>query len=300
VLLEPALSLTRCILTFTLSNIIPWCVPPTNTYPRPGHVSLGITSPLLLESSGPFPVDLGSPPSSLDIVLDPWCSHLKVPTMSFSVLLLHRDFDMMSQIFFLDHFLRCLVPSCGICFSFLQRILAHQNFGGVRNLTWGRHLLTTPARLCLCRRSRHGRRRLFAFNLFLFRQRQQFLETRISPFSQPLQYHSNPQSTQSHTAPSSPRSLSATPSAPAHTSLTGKRTGPTNNHAGNNKKKHKPPSPTPPVRALQGLTLNIRGMTPAKWVAIQELPVFPTLDYIILTEHQLSAEFRPDEIIKSG
>ena len=41
-------------------------------------------------------------------------------------------------------------------------------------------------------------------------------------------------------------------------------------------------------------------MSPAKWIAIQELPVFPTLDYIILTEHQLSAEFRPDEIIKSG
>ena len=66
--------------------------------------------------------------------------------------------------------LRCLLPSCGICFSFLQRILAHQNFGGVRNLTRGRHLLTTPARLCLCRRSRHGRRRLFAFNLSLLRQ----------------------------------------------------------------------------------------------------------------------------------
>ena len=41
-------------------------------------------------------------------------------------------------------------------------------------------------------------------------------------------------------------------------------------------------------------------MTPAKWVAIQELPVFSTLHYIILTEHQLSAEFRPDEIIKIG
>jgi len=80
VLLEADLSLTRYILVFTLSNIIPWCVPPTNPYPRPGHVSLGITSPLLLESSDRFPVDLDSPPSSLDIVLDPWCSHLTVPT----------------------------------------------------------------------------------------------------------------------------------------------------------------------------------------------------------------------------
>ena len=30
------------------------------------------------------------------------------------------------------------------------------------------------------------------------------------------------------------------------------------------------------------------------------LPVFCTLDYIILTEHQWSAKFRTDEIIKSG
>ena len=42
VLLEPTLSLTRCIPTFTLSYIIPWCVPPTNTYPRPRHISLGL------------------------------------------------------------------------------------------------------------------------------------------------------------------------------------------------------------------------------------------------------------------
>jgi len=41
-------------------------------------------------------------------------------------------------------------------------------------------------------------------------------------------------------------------------------------------------------------------MSLVKWIVIQELPVFPTLDYIILTEHQLSAEFRPDEIIQSG
>jgi len=103
------------------------------------------------------------------------------PTMSFSARLLHLD--MISQIFFLYHFLRCLLHSCGICISFLQRILAHQNFAGVRNLTRDRHLITPSARLCLCRRSRHGRRRLFAFNLSLLRQRQHFQETRISPFS---------------------------------------------------------------------------------------------------------------------
>jgi len=85
-----------------------------------------------------------------------------------------------------------------------------------------------------------------------------------------------------------------------HTSPIGKQTGPANSHVGNNKKKHKPPPPTPPVRALRGLTLNIWGITPAKWVSIQELPVFSSLDYVILTEHQLNAEFRPDEIIKSG
>jgi len=75
-------------------------------------------------------------------------------------------------------------------------------------------------------------------------------------------------------------------------SLTGKRAVPANSHVGNNRKKHKPQPPTPPVRALQGLILNIRGITPAKWVAIQELPVFSSLDYIILTEHQWSAEFQ--------
>ena len=142
---------------------------------------------LLLESSGPFPVDLVSPPFSLDIFLYPLYSHLQVPTLSLSVLISH--FDMMSPIFFLDHFLRCLLPSCGICFSFLQRILAHQNFMGVRNLTRDRHILTTKARLCVCRRSRHGRKRLFAFNLSLLRQRYLFQETIISPFSTP--YHKN-------------------------------------------------------------------------------------------------------------
>ena len=101
----------------------------------------------------------------------------------------------------------------------------------------------------------------------------------------------------SHITLSPSGSLRATPSPPAHTVSVGKRTGASNNSVRNNKKKHKPPPPPPSVRALHGLTLNIRGMTPAKWVAIQELPVFSTLDYIILTEHQLSADFRPNEVI---
>ena len=78
------------------------------------------------------------------------------------------------------------------------------------------------------------------------------------------------------------------------------RPGPANSHVGNNTKTQKPPPPPPHVGALQGLTLNIRGMTPAKWLSIQGLSVFPSVGYIILTEHQLSAEFRPDEIINSG
>ena len=132
--------------------------------------------------------------------------------------------------------IRCLLPSCGICLSFLQHILAHYNFRGVRNLTRARHIPTTSARLLVCRRSRHGRKRLFAFNLSLLRPRQLLQEIRISPFSQPLQHHSNPQSTLSHITPSSPSSFSATPSTPARTVPAGKRTGPANNHVGNNKK----------------------------------------------------------------
>ena len=56
----------------------------------------------------------------------------------------------------------------------------------------------------------------------------------------------------------------------------------------------------PSIRSLYGLTFNIRGMTPGKWDSIQDLDIFPSLDFNILTEHQLSAQFRPDEIIQSG
>jgi len=55
------------------------------------------------------------------------------------------------------------------------------------------------------------------------------------------------------------------------------------------------------IRSFHGLTLNIRGMTPGpeKWDSIQDLDIFPILEIIILTEHQLSAEFRRDENIRS-
>jgi len=145
-------SSTRCIPAFTPSYITLCCVSPTNTYPYPGHVSLGITSPLLLQFSGLSPVDLSSLLSSLTISVRPLCSYLsKVPTMPPSVLLPHLD--MMSQIFLLHHFHRGFRLLCGICFSFLQRILAHQNFAGVRHLTRDRHLITPSVRLCLFRRS---------------------------------------------------------------------------------------------------------------------------------------------------
>jgi len=179
-----------------------------------------------------FPIAIVSSPFTLDTSVNLFCLCLKVPIMPFSTKSFHPD--MKTEIFFLDQFLICFFPSCGICFSFLQRILAHQNFVGVCNLNCSHHLTTPSARLCLCRRSRQGRRRLYTFNLSLLRQRQCLLETRTSQFSQPLQHRSQPQSTLPHTTPSSSRSPSATLSTPAHTSQLGKRAGPANSHIGNN------------------------------------------------------------------
>jgi len=123
---------------------------------------------------------------------------------------------------------------CGICFSFLQLILAHQNFACVRNPHCGRLCITAAARLYLCRRSRQGHRRLYTFSLSLLRQRQRLLETRISPFSQPLPHDSHSQNTLSHTTPVSSSSSSATPSTPVPASQLGKRQGPANSHVGKN------------------------------------------------------------------
>jgi len=43
-------------------------------------------------------------------------------------------------------------------------------------------------------------------------------------------------------------------------------------------------------------------MTPEKLKCNQDLDIFPSLDrdFIILTEHQLNAQFGPDEIFRSG
>ena len=127
----------------------------------------------------------------------------------------------------------CFFPSCGIFFSFLQLILAHQNFACVRNPHCGRHCITAATRLYLCRRSRQGRRRLYTFSLSLLRQRQRLQETRTSFFSQPLPHDSHSQNTLSHTTPVSSSSSSATPSTHVPTSPTGKLTGPANSHVGN-------------------------------------------------------------------
>ena len=170
----------------------------------------------------------------------------------------------------------------------------------VRNPYCSGDCITAAARIYLCRRSRQGCRRLYTFSLSLLRRRQRLQESRTPPFSQPLPHDSHSQNTLSHTTPVSSSSSSATPATPVPTSQLGKRLGLANSHVGNNTKTQKLPPPPPPVRALQGYTLNIRGMTPAKWLSIQGLSAFPSLDYIILTEHQLSAEFWPDEIIKSG
>jgi len=77
-------------------------------------------------------------------------------------------------------------PSCGICFSFQQLILAYQNLACVRNPHCGRHCITAVTHLYLCQRSAQGRRRLYTLILSLLRQRQRFQEIRTSPFSQPL------------------------------------------------------------------------------------------------------------------
>ena len=134
--------------------------------------------------------------------------------------------------------LMCSLPSCGICFSFIQLVLAHHNFTRVRNLHCGSHCITASARLCLCQRSRQGRRHLFTFSLSFLRQRQRLQETRTSPFSQPLPHGSHSQSPLPHTTPESSSSYSTTPSTPAPTSQLGKwaMAGPANSNVGNNKK----------------------------------------------------------------
>ena len=50
---------------------------------------------------------------------------------------------------------------------------------------------------------------------------------------------------------------------------------------------------------IHTLTVNIDGLDSGKWEQITKMPVFPQLDSIILTEHHLSAKFRPAYIVES-
>jgi hypothetical protein len=59
------------------------------------------------------------------------------------------------------------------------------------------------------------------------------------------------------------------------------------------------PAPSPPL-PIHTLTVNIDGLDSGKWEQITKMPVFPQLDIIILTEHHLSAKFRPTYIVESG
>jgi len=189
------------------------------------------------------------------------------------------------------------------CLSFLQQILAHQNFSRVCTTYLFRHFRASPGRPRLLGQSNGGRKRLHTRNL-QFIQHHPLIETRTAPHTQPLSSgspghnsrppHLNP-SQRSETQSGSLRQSS--PPASAH----GKRPIPVSSNVDSNKKqKTQLPPSSPSILPLHGLTLNIRGMTLEKWESIQDLDVFPSLDFIFLTEHQLSAQFRPDEIIRSG
>jgi len=208
----------------------------------------------------------------------------------------------------------CLPRSCNtddlpallhwtVCLSLLQQLLAHQNFSRVCTTFLLRHFHASPGRLRLLRQSNRGRKRLHTLKVELI-QHHPSIETRTSPHSQPLSsgspdLNSRPSpsnlSQQSH-AQSGPLRQSSLPA-----SAIGKRPIPVcSNVESNNKQKTKSLPSSPSIRSVYGLTLNIRGMTPEKWESIQELAIFPSLDFIILTEHHPSAQFRPDEIIRSG
>ena len=185
--------------------------------------------------------------------------------------------------------------------SFLQQILAHQNFSWVCTTYLLRHFRASPGRLRLLGQTNRGRKRLHTLNLE-FIQHHPGIETRTSPHTQPLS--SGPPGhniRSSHLHPSQTQSSPSQQVSPP-TSPLGKRPSPVFRNADSNKKKQKNQSSpsSPSTRPLHCLTLNIRGMTPEKWESTQDLDIFPSLDFIILTEHQLSAQFRPDEIIRSG
>jgi len=191
-----------------------------------------------------------------------------------------------------------------VCLSFLQQFSAHQNFSRVCTTFLLRHFHVSTGRLRLLRQSNRGRKRLHALNLELIHHHP-LIETRTFLHSQPLS--SGPPDPNSRPPPSNPTQQSHAQSEPLRqsslpASALGKRPIPVCSNVDSNKKqKTQSFASSPCIRSLHGLTLNIRGMTPEKWDSIQDLDIsgFPSLDFIILTEHQLSAEFRPDGIIRS-
>ena len=135
-------------------------------------------------------------------------------------------------------------------------------------------------------------------------QHHPFIETRTSPHTQSLS--SGPPDPNSRPPPSNPSQRSHTQSGPLRqsslpASALGKRPIPVSSNVDSNKKpKTQSSASSPSIRSFHGLTLNIHGTTLEKWDSIQDIDIFPSLDFIILTEHQLSAQsFRPDEIIRS-
>ena len=68
---------------------------------------------------------------------------------------------------------------------------------------------------------------------------------------------------------------------------------------GNKQQRTASPASPPPL-PIHTLTVNIDGLDSGKWEQITKMPVFPQLDSIILTEHHLSAKFRPAYIVESG
>jgi len=195
------------------------------------------------------------------------------------------------------------LPHWTVCLSFLKHILAHQNFSTVCTTFLLRRCYVSTDRLRLLRQSSRGRQRLHTLNLELIHHHP-FIETRTSPHIQSLS--PGPPDPNSRVPPPNPSQQSHAQCGPLRrpplpVSPLGKRPIPVSSNVDSNKKpKTQSFASSPSIRPLHGLTLNIRGMTPGKWDSIQDLDIFPSLDFIILTEHQLSAQFRPDEIIRSG
>jgi len=143
----------------------------------------------------------------------------------------------------------CLAPACSnndppsllhwtVCLSFLQQILAHQNFSRVCTTFLLRHFHVSTGLLRLLRQSSRGRKRLYALNLELIHHHP-FIETRTSPHTQPLS--SGPPDPNSRPPPPNPSQQSHARSGPLRqpslpVSALGKRPIPVSSNVDSNKK----------------------------------------------------------------